>query len=270
MCCRCSSCRAAATARKWALPLPTSRGASSRGRTASPRQPLPAPSCSLPPYADGRLQVLALLRCRMPQLPTNCSVFEGAPVTAADKSCWLKFARYHKAVGCALLSAAHAREAAHHLSSAALALASTTALSTAGDWEESRQLALLLAACSALVPQLPLSVDRLLQLAVRLGMSPSHPLPPLKRSLCDPLQPPSSARLQPVFSPFVAAAAMQQHGARVEEWSAFIEFAGRDAAVELLTAASTGGGGNRGSRLLRVQRLLAWMRDNGVVMSVMI
>ena len=95
-------------------------------------------------------------------------------------------------------------------------------------------------------------------------------MPPLKRSLCDPLQPPSSARLQPVFSPVVAAAAMQQQGARVEEWSAFIEFAGRDAAVELLTAASTGGGGNRGSRLLRVQRLLAWMRDNGVVMSVMI
>ncbi len=223
----------------------------------------------MPALTAQPLQVLALLRCRMPPLPANCSVFEGAPVTAADKSCWLKFARYHKAVGAALLSAAHAREAAHHLSSAALALASTTALSTTADWEESRQVALLMAACSALVPQLPLSVDRLLQLAIRLGKSPSHPLPPLKRSLCDPVHSPASARLQPVFSPFVAAAAMQQQGRRLEEWSAFIEFAGRDAAVELLTGASTGGG-NMGSKLLRVQRLLQWMRDNGVVMSVMI
>lgn len=236
---------------------------------AKARQPPPASSCSVPPRAHRLLQVLALLRCRMPPLPTNCSVFEGAPVTAAENSCWLKFARYHTAVGLALLSAAHAREAVHHLSTAALALASTTALSATAHWEEARQVALLMAACSALVPQLPLSVDRLLQLAMRLGASPSHPLPPLKRSLCDPVHSPSSARLQPVFSPFVAAAAVQQQGGRVEEWSAFIEFAGRDAAVELLAAASAGGG-HTGSKLLRVQRLLEWMRDNGVVMSVVI
>jgi hypothetical protein len=67
-----------------------------------------------------RVQVLALLQCRMPMLPTNNTVREGAPVTATDVS-----------------------------------------------WQDTRQPALLMAAFAALVQQLPIHSDRLMQFVNR-------------------------------------------------------------------------------------------------------
>jgi len=221
------------------------------------------------------MQVLALLRCRMPPLPTACSIFEGTPVTAAHLSCWHTFSRYHHAVGRALLSAAHAREAAHHLSTAAVALARVTALSQPSDWEEARGLALLMAACSALAPHMPLQVDRLMQFVTRLATSPSQPLPPLQRRLCEParLAPKAAKGGQPkaakgglgaLFSPFVGAAG-GGGGDMGGEWSAFIEGAGLDAAVALLASAD-----KSGAKLYRAGRLVKWMRDNGIVMPIVL
>ena len=218
---------------------------------------------------DCRVQVLALLRCRMPMLPTNCSVREGAPVTATDVSCWRKFARYHEAVGLAMLSAAHAREAAHHFSTAAVALASAVAAQAKPDgWQDTRQLALLMAACAALVPQLPIQSDRLMQFVNRLGVSPSQPLPPLSRRLCDPVRPSPKSHQAPLFSPFVDAAAHGSHGEKDGGWSAFIEGAGLDAAVELFNSAFASR--KRGVQLYRIGRLVAWVRDNGLVMPVVL
>ncbi len=205
-------------------------------------------------------QVLALLRCRMPPLPTNCSLHEGAPVAAADVPCWLKFSQYHRAVGLALLSVAHAREAAHHFATSGLALARASALSAPAGWGALREMALLMAACSAIVPQLPLPVDRLMQFANRLGVSPSHPLPPLKSRLCEPIRPAPKAHMKPLFSPFVAAAAAPRDpSAKEEQWTAFIEGAGLDAAVALLASA------NSGTKLFRMQQLVAWIHRNGIV-----
>jgi hypothetical protein len=214
---------------------------------------------------DCLAQVLALLRCRMPMLPTNCSVREGAPVTATDVSCWRKFARYHEAVGLAMLSAAHAKEAAHHFSTAAVALASAVVAQPKPDgWDDTRQLALLMAACAALVPQLPIQPDRLMQFVNRLGVSPSQPLPPLSRRLCEPVRPSPKSHQPPLFSPFVAAAAHRDYGEKGGGWRAFIEGAGLDAAVELFNAALASS--RRGVKLLRIERLVAWLRDNGLVM----
>jgi hypothetical protein len=218
---------------------------------------------------DCHRQVLALLRCRMPPLATNCSVFEGASVSAADVSCWRTFARYHQAVGLAMLSASHPREAAHHFSTAAVALAGAITASKAAGWEETRELALLMAACSALVPQMPLQTDRLMRYVNRLSASPSQPLPPLKRRLCEPVQPVPKASQQRLFSPFVAATTTLGQGREGGGWTAFIEGAGLDAAVALLTASSKGNG-SRGARLFRMERLVAWMRDSGIVMPIVL
>jgi hypothetical protein len=184
-------------------------------------------------------------------------------MTAAHLSCWFKFVRYHEAVGLALMSASHAREAAHHFSTAAVALARATALSEASDWEQSRQLALLMAACAALVPHMPLHVDRLMQLVTRLSVSPSHPLPPLKFRLCEPVRSRPKGGRRPLFTPFVAAAAAVE-GDKEGEWTTFIESAGLDAAVALLASTN-----NVGAKLYRAERLVAWMRDNGVVMPLL-
>ena len=217
------------------------------------------------------MQVLALLRCRLPPLPTNCSVHEGARVSAPDLSCWLTFSRYHHAVGLALLSASHAREAAHHFSTAAVALARATSLEAAANWGQLRELAMLMAACSALVPHMPLPVDRLMQFVNRLGVSPAHPLPPLSRRLCEPVRPSSKSHQKPMFSPFVAAAALAEDaGASGADWTAFIEGAGLDAAVALLASATSGGAGDAGARLLRMQRLVGWIRRSGIVMHTLL
>jgi hypothetical protein len=234
---------------------------------------LPA-AALMPPFHsvhDPCVQVLALLRCRLPPVPTNCSVYEGAYFAAPDLSCWFKFSHYHRAVGLALLSAAHAREAAHHFSTAAVALARVTSLEAPADWGELRELAMLMAACSALVPQMPLSVDRLMQFVNRLGVSPSHPLPPLSRRLCEPVRPSSASHQKPMFSPFVAAAALAEDaGSSGADWAAFIEGAGLDAAVALLTSATSGEACDRGARLLRMQRLVGWIRRSGIVMHTLL
>ncbi len=234
----------------------------------------PPPPSPLPYFFspfDCKLQVLALLRCRMPSLPKNCSVHEGAAVAAADVACWRKFVLHHRAVGLAMLSAAQPREAAHHFSTAAVALASAVSLSKHVEWEESRELALLMAACSALVPHLPLEADRLMRFVNRLGVSPSQPLPPLRCRLCEAVQSSPKSLQQPLFSPFVAASAAHGWGGQEGEWTAFIESAGLDAAVTLLTSASGGSArSSRVARLYRMQRLVAWMRDNGIVMPIVL
>ncbi len=258
-----------ATAGTWVLLLLTSPGATSRGRTALPRRALSPSHPHVAFKLDCHRQVLALLRCRMPPLATNCSVFEGAAVSAADVACWRKFAGYHQAVGLAMLSASLPREAAHHFSTAAVALAGAIAVSKAAEWEETRQLALLMAACSALVPHMPLQTDRLLRFVNRLSASPSLPLPPLKRRLCEPVRPAPKASQQLLFSPFVAATTTLGQGREGGGWTAFIEGAGLDAAVALLTSASREGR-SRGAKLFRMERLVAWMRDSGIVMPMVL
>ena len=63
--------------------------------------------------------------------------------------------------------------------------------------------------------------------------------------------------------PFMAAAAAVE-GDKEGEWTTFIESAGLDAAVALLASTN-----NIGAKLYRVERLVAWMRDNGVVMPLL-
>jgi hypothetical protein len=184
-----------------------------------------------------------------------------------DISCWNSFARYHRAVGLALLSAAHSREAAHHFSTAAISIARATSLLHPANWEDLRELALLLASCSALSPHTPLEADRLMQLVNRLGASPSQALPPLKQRLCEPQRSPSEGRHLLKFTPFVAAAATYG-GRENEEWPAFIESAGLDAAVALFRSASTRG--STGAKIFRMQRLVTWMRDSGIVMPIVL
>lgn len=192
-------------------------------------------------------------------------------MAAADLPCWHSFVQYHRAVGLALLSAAHAREAAHHFATSAVALARATALSAQADWGPVRQLVLLMAATSALVPQLPLPVDRLMQLVNRLGVSPSHPLPSFNGRLCDPVRRASKTHAKPLFSPFVAATFPSETiTARDSPWTAFIESAGLDAAVALLSSAGSGADTQRGAKLFRMQRLVAWMQHSGVVMPVLL